>query len=537
MVWGGISGNHRTSLVVIESSLNAQLYVNNVLRPHVVPFHRDHCNVTVFQQDNACLKSARDITDYLQTEYVDVVPWSPYSPDLNPTERLWDELGSNVSRSYPRPQNRQQLIHALQDERQETPQRRIRCRTTIEEYFAQLPNHKVPRVGTVGEKYRDKQLILQLPKQDLALAYCKFVEMDYSDKFEEFVNTRNEVALDIGYVKPVLTEAVECVNCSGLILQEDVAVIAPKFGEVVGWHPACFVCRTCGELLVDLTYCFHEGEIFCERHYAEQMRPRCAACDELIYSEDYTKAMSKDWHTSHFCCWQCDESLTGQRYVLRDEHPYCVNCYEQVFANSCEDCNKIIGIDSKDLSYKDKHWHETCFLCNKCRASLVDKPFGSKAEKVYCSGCYDASFASRCDGCGDVFRAGTKKMEYKGRQWHEKCFCCCICQNPIGTKSFIPRDNEIYCIGCYEEKFATRCIKCDQIITSGGVTYKNYPWHRECFSCTNCNTCLAGQRFTSRDDKPYCAECFGELFAKRCIACNRPITGKKTSSQLVVSTT
>ncbi|XP_055909446.1 four and a half LIM domains protein 2 isoform X7 [Eupeodes corollae] len=122
-------------------------------------------------------------------------------------------------------------------------------------------------------------------------------------------------------------------------------------------------------------------------------------------------------------------------------------------------------------------------------------------------------------------KAGTKKMEYKTRQWHEKCFCCCVCKTPIGTKSFIPREQEIYCAGCYEEKFATRCIKCNKVITAGGVTYKNEPWHRECFTCTNCNITLAGQRFTSRDEKPYCADCFGELFAKRCTACVKPITG------------
>ncbi|XP_028173854.1 paxillin homolog 1 isoform X4 [Ostrinia furnacalis] len=246
---------------------------------------------------------------------------------------------------------------------------------------------------------------------------------------------------------------------------------------------------------------------------------------ELIFSGEYTKAMNKDWHSGHFCCWQCDESLTGQRYVLRDEHPYCIKCYESVFANGCEECNKIIGIDSKDLSYKDKHWHEACFLCAKCRVSLVDKQFGSKLDKIYCGNCYDAQFASRCDGCGEVFRAGTKKMEYKTRQWHEKCFCCVVCKNPIGTKSFIPREQEIYCAGCYEDKFATRCVKCNKIITQGGVTYKNEPWHRECFTCTNCNTSLAGQRFTSRDEKPYCADCFGELFAKRCTSCTKPITG------------
>jgi len=59
---------------------------------------------------------------------------------------------------------------------------------------------------------------------------------------------------------------------------------------------------------------------------------------------------------------------------------------------------------------------------------------------------------------------GTKKMEYKSRQWHEKCFCCCVCKTPIGTKSFIPRDADIYCAGCYEEKFATRCVKCDKVL-------------------------------------------------------------------------
>ncbi|KAG1706989.1 Four and a half LIM domains protein 2 [Nymphon striatum] len=215
--------------------------------------------------------------------------------------------------------------------------------------------------------------------------------------------------------------------------------------------------------------------------------------EELIFSGEYTKAMSKDWHSGHFCCWQCDETLTGQRYVLRDEHPYCTNCYEQVFANQCEECSKSIGIDSKfandfwcspidgcpgqsDAVLRICHTKtnigmKPAFLCNKCRVSLVDKPFGSKSEKVYCANCYDAAFATRCDGCGEIFRAGTKKMEYKGRQWHEKCFCCCVCRTTIGTKSFIPRENEIFCTGCYEDKFATRCIKCNKV-SSAIITAK-----------------------------------------------------------------
>lgn len=42
------------------------------------------------------------------------------------------------------------------------------------------------------------------------------------------------------------------------------------------------------------------------------------------------------------------------------------------------------------------------------------------------------------------------------------------------------------------------------------------------------NTSLAGQRFTSKDEKPYCADCYGELFAKRCSACVKPITVRCT---------
>ena len=60
-----------------------------------------------------------------------------------------------------------------------------------------------------------------------------------------------------------------------------------------------------------------------------------------------------------------------------------------MFANSCDECGKPIGIDSKDLSYKDKHWHEHCFLCSMCKMSLVDKPFGSKNDRIFCANCYD----------------------------------------------------------------------------------------------------------------------------------------------------
>ena len=52
-----------------------------------------------------------------------------------------------------------------------------------------------------------------------------------------------------------------------------------------------------------------------------------------------------------------------------------------------------------------------------------------------------------------------KKMEYKTRQWHEKCFVCCTCKNPIGTKSFIPKEHDIYCAKCYEVQISQIQLK------------------------------------------------------------------------------
>lgn len=73
----------------------------------------------------------------------------------------------------------------------------------------------------------------------------------------------------------------ECRGCGEVISKGSVAVVAPRCGEEATWHPACFTCATCKELLVDLVYCVWEETVLCGRHYAEQLKPRCAACDEV----------------------------------------------------------------------------------------------------------------------------------------------------------------------------------------------------------------------------------------------------------------
>lgn len=51
--------------------------------------------------------------------------------------------------------------------------------------------------------------------------------------------------------------------------------------------------------------------------------------------------------SDQFLCNQCNLSLIGQRYILNDEKPYCVNCYEENFSHVCQFCKEKIKCDSK----------------------------------------------------------------------------------------------------------------------------------------------------------------------------------------------
>lgn len=58
---------------------------------------------------------------------------------------------------------------------------------------------------------------------------------------------------------------------------------------------------------------------------------------------------------------------------------------------------------------------------------------------------------------------GSRKMEYKGNSWHETCFLCHRCQQPIGNKSFIPKDAGFFCVACFEKQFAYQCCACKKV--------------------------------------------------------------------------
>ena len=122
MAWGGISGTHRTQLVILNGAITGLRYRDEVVRPHIVPFLQQHGPGLTLQQDNARPHVARVVQDDLHARQIPTMLWPARSPDLSPIEHVWDEIKRRLHRRPHPPQTLQQLRQAVIEEWQNIAQ-------------------------------------------------------------------------------------------------------------------------------------------------------------------------------------------------------------------------------------------------------------------------------------------------------------------------------------------------------------------------------------------------------------------------------
>ncbi|XP_054588723.1 testin isoform X2 [Nothobranchius furzeri] len=178
-----------------------------------------------------------------------------------------------------------------------------------------------------------------------------------------------------------------CHHCKKPMQLGEPAVYAERAGYDKLWHPACFVCCTCKELLVDMIYFWKKDSMYCGRHYGDSEKPRCAGCDELIFSNEYTQAEGQNWHLKHFCCFDCDCILAGETYVMEKDKPVCQPCYMNSYAVKCSSCQKPVEPEAQRVSYGEHHWHAEpdCFKCSGCTKCLMGQRFMAVKNFLFCS--------------------------------------------------------------------------------------------------------------------------------------------------------
>ncbi|KAL6420122.1 hypothetical protein ACFW04_014079 [Cataglyphis niger] len=189
----------------------------------------------------------------------------------------------------------------------------------------------------------------------------------------------------------------KCEKCHEDIRIGDVIVTAEKANNA-SWHPGCFVCSVCNELLVDLVYFYYKNKLYCGRDLATFLGiVRCFACDELIFVREYTVAEGHNYHVKHFCCWDCDMPLAGQQYITENDRPLCLPCYQKSYAKTCAACNIVIAADQQGVAIKNLNFHatEVCFCCYSCKKNLLNGRMAIKEDKLFCSKDCIAKFFNR----------------------------------------------------------------------------------------------------------------------------------------------
>ena len=126
MVWGGINATGKTELVFFpDSRVTSDSYIEQVIRPHVIPFAQRLGRNFVFMHDNARPHVARATKQALREANIEVMDWPAISCDMNPIEHLWDQLKRKLRLQRLTIGSQEQLIQALKLCWDEIPQEDI----------------------------------------------------------------------------------------------------------------------------------------------------------------------------------------------------------------------------------------------------------------------------------------------------------------------------------------------------------------------------------------------------------------------------
>jgi len=196
---------------------------------------------------------------------------------------------------------------------------------------------------------------------------------------------------------------------------------------------------------------------------------------------------------------------------------------------SCPGCKEQVLPTDTRLVVKDFIFHENCFKCTNCSTLFSNVvPFIEQDNSYFCEPCHEKKFGMFCGFCDQLIVG--KVLKAMNKTWHPNHFTCFSCKKPFEDPNaaaqgkptnieYIEKENNPYCASCYKDMFLPKCTACNKAIENMAINALNGKWHEACFKCQVCDVMLNKEVY-ALNNKPCCKRHFYEHNGNICTVCN-----------------
>eukprot|EP01103_Thecamoeba_quadrilineata_P008079 TRINITY_DN17867_c0_g1_i1.p1 TRINITY_DN17867_c0_g1~~TRINITY_DN17867_c0_g1_i1.p1 ORF type:complete len:250 (+),score=36.37 TRINITY_DN17867_c0_g1_i1:2-751(+) len=167
---------------------------------------------------------------------------------------------------------------------------------------------------------------------------------------------------------------------------------------------------------------------------------------------------------------------------------------------NCVVCSLPIPSGAKKFTSEGCNFHEKCFICDRCSEPLVLLTFTEINGKRVCHTCKNKD---KCFHCGYII-GNSPSLEVDNHIWHKSCFVCSDCRTPL--QKFVEKDGQYFCPICIDLAEGNICSKCNKPLAGKITKALGKKWHDECFVCHECHKVL-GDKFNNKGGLPFCDRC------------------------------
>lgn len=144
----------------------------------------------------------------------------------------------------------------------------------------------------------------------------------------------------------------------------------------------------------------------------------------------------------------------------------------------------------------------------------------------------EASESHKCKLCNETIESGG--IFFKEQPYHSHHYVCSESECQVNLKNLptFQKHGNLYCEKHYHKNFSPNCAYCNNPIKDGKiVSALGKQFHPAHFFCSQCGKVFdAKVSYIEYDKKAYCQEDYLQLFAGRCSGCHKPLDGEYISA-------